>query len=175
MNMIATLPRWGDLIHQNRVHGSLYRDPAIFAQELEQIWYRTWVYVGHESEIPNPHDYVAKSIGLQPILMTRDANGAIHLLLNRCTHRGNQVCAREKATPRLSPAPSIHGTSAVTAAWSDTRSPTGTKVSTRPLLVSAGCRASNRTGVSSSAPSPNKAPPSRSISAAPRRRSTVWS
>jgi len=96
MNMMARLPHWGDLIHGSRVHGSLYRDPAIFELELERIWYRTWVYVGHESEIPNPNDFVAKSIGLQPILMTRDSKGEIHLLLNRCTHRGNQVCAREK-------------------------------------------------------------------------------
>jgi phenylpropionate dioxygenase-like ring-hydroxylating dioxygenase large terminal subunit len=96
MNMMARLPHWGDLIHGSRVHGSLYRDPAIFELELERIWYRTWVYVGHESEVPNANDFVAKSIGLQPILMTRDSKGNIHLLLNRCTHRGNQVCAREK-------------------------------------------------------------------------------
>ena len=84
------------MIHRDRVHGSVYRDPAIFSLEMERIWYRTWVYVGHESEIPNAHDFVAKSIGLQPLLMTRDTNGKIHLLLNRCTHRGNQVCAKEK-------------------------------------------------------------------------------
>lgn len=96
MNMMARSPHWGDLIHGSRVHGSLYRDPAIFELELERIWYRTWVYVGHESEVPNPNDFVAKSIGLQPILMTRDAKGKVHLLLNRCTHRGNQVCARKK-------------------------------------------------------------------------------
>jgi phenylpropionate dioxygenase-like ring-hydroxylating dioxygenase large terminal subunit len=84
------------LIHRNRVHGSVYRDPAIFKQELERIWYRTWVYVGHESEVPNKHDFVAKWIGLQSILMTRDAAGKVHLLLNRCTHRGNQVCAKER-------------------------------------------------------------------------------
>lgn len=96
MNIRVPPPRWGDLILRDRVHGSLYRDPDIFKEELEKIWYRTWVYVGHESEVPNPHDYVAKSIGLQPLLMTRDDDGRIHLLLNRCTHRGNQVCAQEK-------------------------------------------------------------------------------
>ena len=66
------------------MHGSLYTDPAIFAAELEQIWYRTWVYVGHESEVPEPNDYVLKSIGPQPVIMTRDRDGEIHLLLNRC-------------------------------------------------------------------------------------------
>ena len=96
MNMRVAPPQWGELIHPDRVHGSLYRDPAIFALELEKIWYRTWVYVGHESEIPHANDFVAKSIGKQPLLMTRDGAGVVHLLLNRCTHRGNQVCAKEK-------------------------------------------------------------------------------
>ena len=76
---------WSTLIGDDRVHGSLYTDPAIFDAELERIWYRTWVYVGHESEIPEPNDYVLKSIGPQPVIMTRDRQGGIHLLLNRCT------------------------------------------------------------------------------------------
>lgn len=96
MNLHVPSGSWGDLIRPDRVHGSLYRDPEIFALELERIWYRSWVYVGHESEIPNANDFVAKSIGLQPLLMTRDGQGRVHLLLNRCTHRGNQVCAKER-------------------------------------------------------------------------------
>jgi fatty-acyl-CoA synthase len=89
--MCAT-PDYQRLIQSDRVHGSLYTDPRVFADELERIWYRTWVYVGHESEIPEPNDYVVKSIGPQSIIMTRDAKGAVHLLLNRCSHRANQIC-----------------------------------------------------------------------------------
>jgi phenylpropionate dioxygenase-like ring-hydroxylating dioxygenase large terminal subunit len=85
-------PSWGDLIERDRVHGSLYTDPAVFEAELERIWYRTWVYVGHVSEVPEPNDYVLKSIGPQPVIMSRDRQGQIHLLLNRCAHRANQVC-----------------------------------------------------------------------------------
>lgn len=81
-----------ELIQPDRVHGSLYTEPAIFAAELERIWYRTWVYVGHVSEVPEPNDYVRKWIGPQPIVMTRDRSGAVHLLVNRCSHRANQVC-----------------------------------------------------------------------------------
>jgi len=88
----ATTVRWDQLIEPDRVHGSLYTDPAVYAAELERIWYRTWVYVGHESEIPEPNDYVLKSIGPQPVIMTRDREGQIHLLLNRCSHRANLVC-----------------------------------------------------------------------------------
>ncbi len=91
---------WSQLIHAHRVHGSLYHDEAIFAQELARIWYRGWVYVGHQSEIPNPHDFVMKSIGPQPVLMTRDGAGQIHLLLNRCPHRGNEVCVEPRGNRR---------------------------------------------------------------------------
>jgi fatty-acyl-CoA synthase len=87
---------WDALIEPDRVHGSLYTDPAIFDAEMERIWYRTWVYVGHESEVPQPNDYVVKSIGPQPIIMSRDKQGEIHLLLNRCTHRANLVCDAAK-------------------------------------------------------------------------------
>src|ERR1700758_1470166 len=80
------------LIETDRVHGSLYTDPEIFAAELERIWFRTWVYVGHVSEVPEPGDYVVKSIGPQKVIMTRDKQGEIHMVLNRCSHRGNLVC-----------------------------------------------------------------------------------
>ena len=82
----------GDLIQPDRVHGSLYTDPTLFDRELERIWYRTWVYVGHECEVPPPNDFVVKALGTQPVIMSRDRSGHIHLLLNRCTHRANLVC-----------------------------------------------------------------------------------
>jgi phenylpropionate dioxygenase-like ring-hydroxylating dioxygenase large terminal subunit len=80
------------LIEPDRVHGSLYTDPAIFTAELARIWYRTWVYVGHASEVPRSDDFVQKALGPQAVIMTRDREGQIHLLLNRCAHRGNLVC-----------------------------------------------------------------------------------
>ncbi len=89
---IVSAPDFAELIERDRVHGSLYTDPEIFEAELERIWYRTWVYVGHVSEVPEPNDYVVKSIGPQSVIMTRDKQGEIHLLLNRCAHRANLVC-----------------------------------------------------------------------------------
>jgi hypothetical protein len=86
-------PEYSRLVKPDRVHGSLYTDPRIFADELARIWYRTWVYVGHVSEIRQPGDYVRKSIGLQDVIMTRAADGGVHLLLNRCAHRANLVTA----------------------------------------------------------------------------------
>lgn len=99
---------WDELVRDDHVHGSLYTDPAIYQAELQKIWYRTWVYVGHESEVSNANDYVMKSIGPEPILMTRDKAGQINLLHNRCPHRGNRVCMTEKGNARSFTCP-YHG------------------------------------------------------------------
>lgn len=89
---IASALDLDELIEPDRIHGSLYTDPELFRLELQKIWYRTWVFVGHISEVPEPNDYVVKAIGPQSVIMTRDKRGEIHLLQNRCTHRGNIVC-----------------------------------------------------------------------------------
>lgn len=81
-----------DLVKGSRIHGSLYRDPAVFERELERIWYKVWVYIGHESEIPQPGDFVRRQIGLQPVIMVRGDDGAIRVLFNRCRHRANMLC-----------------------------------------------------------------------------------
>ena len=92
--------KWQELIRTDGVSGKVYSDKEIFTQELEKIWYKTWVYVGHESEVPNPNDFVMKSIGPEPVIMTRDKTGEINLLLNRCSHRGNKVCMKQKGNAR---------------------------------------------------------------------------
>lgn len=98
MQTLTAATRWSDLVRPDRVHGSIYTDPEIFNQELEKIWYRTWVYVGHVSEVPKANDFVLKSIGPQSVIMTRGADGEINLLLNRCAHRGNEVCLSAKGS-----------------------------------------------------------------------------
>jgi hypothetical protein len=51
--------RWDHLVQDGRVHRSLYTDPAIFAEEMIGIFGGTWVYLGHESEISKPNDFVS--------------------------------------------------------------------------------------------------------------------
>ncbi len=89
------------LVGPEHVHGSLYTDEQLFQLELHKIWSRTWVYVGHESEIPRPNDFIMKSIGLEEILMTRDAEGVVRLLHNKCPHRGNRVCVQNHGNAKL--------------------------------------------------------------------------
>jgi len=83
------------LIEPDRVHKRVYTDPAIFDAEIERIFERVWVYCGHESQVPNPGDYWAVQIGRQPMLMVRDQDRRIHVVHNRCPHRGVQVIGNE--------------------------------------------------------------------------------
>ncbi len=90
-----------NLIQTDGVAATLYNDPEVFQEEIKKIWFKTWVYVGHESEVPDNNEFIMKSIGPVPIIMTRDGKGEINLLLNRCTHRGNEVCIKEKGKARF--------------------------------------------------------------------------
>ena len=63
---VPSSSRVAPLIKQDKVHGSLYTDPAIFAEELQKIWYRSWVFVGHESEVAQPGDYVCIQAFVNP-------------------------------------------------------------------------------------------------------------
>ena len=86
---------WDALIHNSRIRGQLYRDPAVFEAEFEAIWHKVWVYVGHESEIPGRGDYVRRQIGRQPVIMLRGDDDRVRVFFNRCRHRGNLVCHRD--------------------------------------------------------------------------------
>lgn len=80
------------LVQPDRVHRRVYEDSTIFALELERIFGRAWVYVGHESEVAAPGAYVTRWIGAQPVLLCRHDDGSLHVLYNRCGHRGALVC-----------------------------------------------------------------------------------
>src|SRR5918997_309406 len=84
------------LILGDRVHRRIYTDPEIFAEEMVKVFGRSWVYVGHASELETPNAFRTGTLGGRPIILTRDAEGAFHVLLNRCLHRGATVCRVER-------------------------------------------------------------------------------
>jgi benzoate/toluate 1,2-dioxygenase subunit alpha len=89
------------LVRDDRVHRSIYTDPQIFELEMEKIFSRVWIYVGHESQIPNPGDFHCTSVARQPIVMTRHLDGKVHVLFNRCGHRGAKVLNEESGNARV--------------------------------------------------------------------------
>ena len=83
------------LVQDEQVHRDVYEDPCIFDLEMERIFGRSWVYVGHQSQVPNPGDFFCTRIGRQPIVMARHTDGEIYVLYNRCAHRGVKVVNEE--------------------------------------------------------------------------------
>ena len=78
-----------------RVHRRMYNDPGVFEEEIESIFSTTWVYIGHESEVPAVGDYKSTMLAGQPIIISRHDSGAVHVMFNRCRHRGTVVCRDE--------------------------------------------------------------------------------
>ena len=79
------------LVEAGRVHRRVYSDPEVFDLEMERIFGRAWLFVGHTSQVPMPGDFITTELGRQPVIMTRHRDGSVHVLLNRCTHRGPKV------------------------------------------------------------------------------------
>ncbi|HZP27198.1 MAG TPA: Rieske 2Fe-2S domain-containing protein, partial [Dehalococcoidia bacterium] len=79
-------------IEEGEISREVFVNDEIYKQELEQIFTRTWLFVGHESQVPNPDDYFVSSMGEESVLLTRDKQNNIHVLLNTCRHRGMKVC-----------------------------------------------------------------------------------
>src|SRR5919198_4666376 len=79
------------LVEPDRVHRDVYTDPEIFQLEMERLWPRTWVYVGHTSQVREPGDFITLDIATKPLILVRHTDGSLRLLLNRCAHKGTKV------------------------------------------------------------------------------------
>ena len=75
-----------------RVSREIFCNQEIYDQEMEQVFARSWLFVGHESQIPNVGDFMRSRMGEEQVIVTRDKDHQIHVLLNSCRHRGNMVC-----------------------------------------------------------------------------------
>jgi phenylpropionate dioxygenase-like ring-hydroxylating dioxygenase large terminal subunit len=70
----------------------VFVDRDIYNRELEKIFARSWLFVGHESQIPKPGDFVLSRMGEESVILNRDQSGKLHVFLNTCRHRGMRVC-----------------------------------------------------------------------------------
>ncbi|GAA5092191.1 aromatic ring-hydroxylating dioxygenase subunit alpha [Paenalcaligenes hermetiae] len=84
------------LVEEKQLHSDIYTDPKVFEQEMATLFHNAWIYVGHESQVPNTGDYISTRIGNSPVLLVRDAQQNIHVLMNRCAHKGARLVNETK-------------------------------------------------------------------------------
>jgi phenylpropionate dioxygenase-like ring-hydroxylating dioxygenase large terminal subunit len=78
----------------------IFNDDEIYQIELERIFGRCWLYLAHESQIPNPNDYVNVFMGMEPVLVCRNRHGGLSAFINSCRHRGAPVCRADQGNTR---------------------------------------------------------------------------
>jgi phenylpropionate dioxygenase-like ring-hydroxylating dioxygenase large terminal subunit len=95
-------PDIDDLVSLERgeVDRRIYSDPAIFEREMEQIFGRAWLFLCHESQIPEAGDFFAAVMGRDNVLVVRQKDGSIRAMLNTCAHRGNAVCRADEGNAK---------------------------------------------------------------------------
>jgi phenylpropionate dioxygenase-like ring-hydroxylating dioxygenase large terminal subunit len=80
-----------------RVPYWVYQDPEVYEREQQRIWRgRTWSYLCLEAELPEPQSFVTTQVGDMPVVVSRDAGGALHAFENRCAHRGALICMQPR-------------------------------------------------------------------------------
>ncbi|MEU6034467.1 SRPBCC family protein [Actinomadura sp. NPDC047616] len=84
-----------------RVNRIAYRSQQIFRRERDRIWARTWLYLGHETEVAEPNDFRTRVLGGRPLIFCRDAEGEIRVFLNSCPHRGTVLCRETEGSTKL--------------------------------------------------------------------------
>lgn len=73
----------------------IYNDSELFALEKERLFARSWLFIAHESEVPQPGDYVVRRVLDDSFIVSRGSSGQVRAMFNMCLHRGMQICRAE--------------------------------------------------------------------------------
>ena len=74
----------------------LWYDEEVYRLEQSRVFGRAWLFLGHESQIPNKGDFVSSYMGEESVIVGRDRKGVIHAHLNNCRHRGLRICREDR-------------------------------------------------------------------------------
>ncbi len=91
-----------------RISREIFVNDEIYREELERLFARAWLFVGHESQIPKPGDYFVSGMGEELVILCRDRAGKVHVFLNSCRHRGMKVCRYDEGNTPVFTCP-YHG------------------------------------------------------------------
>ena len=94
---------WRDRVREDRVHRTLYTEASVFEQEMVKVFGgQSWIYLAHESQLAEANSYLSLRMGRRPLILTRDKDGELHGVFNRCAHRGATLCRDESGVaPRF--------------------------------------------------------------------------
>lgn len=84
-----------------QVNREVFTSEEILEKERQEIFSKAWVYVGHESEIPNKSDFVTRDLVGRPVIFNRDRNGDVRVMLNSCVHRGASLCRHSSGNAKI--------------------------------------------------------------------------
>ncbi len=91
-----------------RLHRSAFTDEHLFELEMKHIFEGNWIYLAHESQIPNINDYYSTNIGRQPVFIAKNKEGKLNAFINACSHRGAQLCRYKRGNKATYTCP-FHG------------------------------------------------------------------
>ena len=87
-------------IKEGWVDRRIFCEQDIYEQELYRIFARSWLFVAHDSQIPNPGDFLTTTMGEDGVIVSRQKDGSVKVFLNSCPHRGNKVCFADAGNAR---------------------------------------------------------------------------
>src|SRR6516164_3973127 len=95
-------------VERGIISREIFVSDEIYRQELKRVFARAWLFIGHESQIPKPGDYLTSSMGEESVILCRDRAGRVRVFLNSCRHRGMKVCRYDEGNTPLFTCP-YHG------------------------------------------------------------------
>ncbi|BAI74265.1 benzoate 1,2-dioxygenase alpha subunit (plasmid) [Azospirillum sp. B510] len=108
------LARLDDAVVEDKERGlyrcrrDIFTDPELFELEMTHIFEGNWIYLAHESQIPNRNDYFTTFIGRQPIVIARNKDNELNAFINTCSHRGAMLCRHKRGNKATYTCP-FHG------------------------------------------------------------------
>jgi benzoate/toluate 1,2-dioxygenase subunit alpha len=91
-----------------RCDRAIFTDPGFFELEMKHLFEGNWVYLAHESQIPNKNDYFTTWMGRQPIFVARSKDNELNAFINACSHRGAMLCRYKRGSKSTFTCP-FHG------------------------------------------------------------------
>ena len=88
-------------VERGVISREIFVDETIYRDELERVFARAWLFVGHESQIPNSGDFFVSRMGAESVILCRDRERRVHVFLNTCRHRGMKVCRYDEGNTPL--------------------------------------------------------------------------